>query len=66
MTDADDLMVAGEPCGPMIEAFLGMKFTRARDGMVEFEGLATPHLVRALMRTEAQLLLEDADLMAAG
>jgi hypothetical protein len=66
MTDGAELMVAGEPCAPMIESLLAMECRTAPDGMVEFDGLAGPHLLRALMRTEALMMLEDADLMAAG
>lgn len=57
--------VAGEPAHQLVQALSQFKRTPSNDGMVHFEvqldaGLGTP-LQRAIMRIEAELLLQDAD-----
>ncbi len=57
--------VAGEPLDTLIEALLHVELKPSRNGMTRFSmrlepRLATPFF-RALMRVEAELLLDDAD-----
>lgn len=61
-------LVCGEPSDAVARALLRFKWRKSRDGMVHLEGemdadTAAP-LTAALMRAEAELLREDADLIS--
>ena len=57
--------VAGEPALTLLEAFRHFKWKKARDGMQTASFSLEPRLgnplIRALMRVEAEFLLQDAD-----
>ena len=61
----DDQRVSGEPIDLLSEAVARFEYAQGRDGMVHLELRLEPRLgdplLRALMRIEAELLLEDAD-----
>jgi hypothetical protein len=61
----NDIRVAGESALTLLEAFHQFKWRKARNGMqtasVSLEPRLGRPLMRALMRVEAELLLEDAD-----
>jgi hypothetical protein len=60
-----DVLVAGERAATLLEALLQIKMKRRRNGMMGFDAIFEPGLglplARALMRVEAELLLQDAD-----
>jgi hypothetical protein len=63
-------LVAGEPWEEVARALLRLKRTQTSDGSLQITGVldrevAAP-LVAALMRVEADLLLEDADAVSRG
>ena len=61
----DEIQVAGEPALTLLEAFQQFKWKKPRNGMQTATFSLEPRLgnplIRALMRVEAELLLEDAD-----
>jgi hypothetical protein len=61
----NEIRVAGEPGLTLLEAFQQFKWKKARNGMQTASFSLEPRpgnpLIRALMRVEAELLLEDAD-----
>lgn len=60
---ADGDLVAGEPRDLLIQGLAGLKIRQRPDGMASVSGEVSNPVVRALMRVEAQLLLDDADAM---
>ncbi|MGH9025766.1 MAG: DUF222 domain-containing protein [Acidimicrobiia bacterium] len=60
-----DRLVAGEPVELLVEALVRIDFTEEPDGMVHGTVRLEPELglpfFRALMRAEAELLLQDAN-----
>ena len=61
----NEIRVAGEPALALLEAFQQFKWKKARNGMQTASFSLDPRLgnplIRALMRVEAELLLEYAD-----
>jgi hypothetical protein len=61
----NEIRVAGEPALTLLEAFQQFKWKKARNGMQTASFSLEPRLgnplIRALMRVEAELLLQDAD-----
>jgi hypothetical protein len=66
MIDNDPTLVGGEPCLVLADSLASLKLGKERNGMVPLKGTVNQHVVRAFMRFEAKLLLEDADSLAAG
>ncbi|UFU07957.1 DUF222 domain-containing protein [Ruania halotolerans] len=61
MTNNGTDLIAGEPRALLIESLRNLDMSEERDGMRHMSGTVDLCVVRALMRVEAQLLLEDAD-----
>ena len=63
-----DMIVLGERCGDIADELRGLTYTFLPDEMAEVNGKVPPQgaVVRAWCRAEAELLLADADAMAAG
>lgn len=59
------ILVAGEPVSELVRAFLEFEMSERADGRYHIDADLGPDVaapfVRALMRVEAELLLEDAD-----
>jgi hypothetical protein len=64
MTGRLDEIVAGETIGDLCSAIRGLKMTPQPDGMVHAAGTVGAPVIRALMRLEGLLLVEDADELA--
>jgi hypothetical protein len=61
----DTTRVAGEPIDTLLQALLKFQWSTPTDGMMHFKVKLEPELAvpfnRALMRVDAELLLQDAD-----
>ena len=61
--------MAGEPVDKLLQALLLFRFRPGKDGMMHFKVKLEPELAvpfnRALMRVDAELLLDDADHLTA-
>ena len=66
MSSCDANLIGGEPAQDLIDGLLELKVITRSDGSVRMSGVFSAALVRAMMRFEAKLLLQDADALADG